>query len=91
MAAELDARALLESLAGRQIPTATGRPNTVLALDGTNVLVGTTRSSAGELVPIEEVQDGIDRLAEARQIEIHPSSLGYRSSFVGAVLLTLPG
>jgi hypothetical protein len=80
MAAELNARALLESLAGRQIPTAPGRPNTVLALDGTNVLVGTTRSSAGELVPIEEVQDGIDRLAEAREIEIHPSSLGYRSS-----------
>jgi hypothetical protein len=91
MAAELDARALLESLAGQQIPTATGRPNSVLALDGTNVLVGTTRSSVGELVPIEEVQDGIDRLAETGEVEIHPSSLGYRSSFVGAVLLTLPG
>jgi hypothetical protein len=66
MAAELDARALLESLAGRQIPTATGRPNTALALDGTNVLVGTTRSSVGELVPIEEVQDGMTWMARSR-------------------------
>lgn len=91
MPTELDAHAVLKSLVGQQIPTATGQPNTVLSLDDTNVLVGTTRSSAGKPVPIEEVQNGIDRLAEAGEVEVHPSSLGYRSSFVGTVLRTLPG
>ena len=91
MATDMDAPALVRSLAGRQIFTATGRPNTVLSLDGASVLVRTTRSPAGELVPVQAVQDGLDRLAEAGEVEIHPSSLGHRSSFVGAVLLTLPG
>jgi hypothetical protein len=48
MASELDARAIVTSLAGRQIPTATGRPNTVLAVDDASVLVGTMRSLDGE-------------------------------------------
>ncbi len=65
MATELDARTLVKSLAGRQIRTVTGRPNTVLGLDDTNVIVGTTRSPNGELVPTKAVQNGIDRLAEA--------------------------
>ncbi len=64
--------------AGRQIPAATGRPNSVLATDDASVLVGTTHLPDGELAPIKEVQDGIDRLAEAGEIEVHPSSLGYR-------------
>jgi hypothetical protein len=91
MVSELDARALVKSLIGRQIPTVKGRPNTVLGVDDANVIVGTTRSPTGELVPIEAVQSGIDRLAKVGEIDVHPDSLGYRSSFVGAVLLTLPG
>jgi hypothetical protein len=55
------------------------------------VIVGTDRSPDGELVPIEAVQSGLKHLLEAGELEIHPRSLGYRSSFVGAVLLTLPG
>jgi hypothetical protein len=91
VATDLNARALVQSLVGQKIPTVTGRPNTVLGVDDVNVIVGTARSRDGELVPIESVQKGIDQLVEAGEVEVHPSSLGYRSSFVGAVLLTLPG
>lgn len=62
MATDLDAQALVEALVGQQISTVTGRPNTVIGVDGANVIVGTTRSRDGELVPIESVQSGIGRL-----------------------------
>jgi hypothetical protein len=91
MSTDLDARSLLESLVGQQISTLTGRPNTVLGLANINVIVGTDRSPDGEPVPIGEVQVAIDRLLETGEVEVNPRSLGYRSSFVGAVLLTLSG
>ena len=91
MATDLDARSLLESLVGQQISTLTGRPNTVLGIADINVIVGTDRSPDGEPVPIGAVQVGLDRLLETGEVEVHPRSLGHRSSFVGAVLLTLPG
>jgi len=91
MATDLNARSLLESLVGQQIATLTGRPNTVLGLTDTNVTVGTERSPHGEPVPIDAVQVGIDLLLETGEVEVHPRFLGHRSSFVGAVLLTLPG
>lgn len=85
-----DARALLESLAGQQILTITGQPNTVLAIAGQHVLVATDRSPAGQPVSIESVQSGLDRLQETGEVEISTASLGHRSSFIGAVLRTLP-
>jgi hypothetical protein len=91
MTTDLNARSLLESLVGQQISTLTGRPNTVLGLVDTNVIVGTARSPDGELVPIDAVQGALDRLLATDEIEVHPRSLGYRSSFLGALLLTLPG
>ena len=91
MATDLDARSLLESLVGQQIATLTGRPNTVLDLADASVLVSTDRSPDGTPVPIADVQNALDQLLETGEIELHPRSLGYRSSFVGAVLLTLPG
>jgi len=91
MATDLDARSLLESLVGQQISTLTGRPNIVLGLADINVIVGTDRSPDGEPVPIGAVQVALDRLLETGELEVHPRSLGYRSSFIGAVLLTLPG
>ena len=86
-----DARALLSSLVGRTITTAAGRPNTILRIDGTDVLVGTTRSPLVEPVPIAWVQDAIDRLQRTGDVEISVDSLGHRSAFVGAVLLSLTG
>jgi hypothetical protein len=37
------------------------------------------------------VQSGLDQLLETGEIEVSVPSLGHRSSFGGAVLLTLPG
>jgi hypothetical protein len=91
MSVEMDARALLESLVGQQIHTVTGQPNTVVAVAGDIVTVATDRSLAGEPVPIEWVQSGLDRLLEAGEIEVGVPSLGYRGAFVAAVLLKLPG
>jgi hypothetical protein len=91
MPADTDARALLESLIGQQIRTITGRPNSVLGVEGDSVIVATGRSPAGQPVPIEWVENGILRLLEEGEIEVSVPSLGHRSSFVGAVLLTLPG
>jgi hypothetical protein len=85
------ARALLELLVGQPISTVTGRPNTVLRVEGDNVVVATNRSPTGQPVPIEWVQSGLDQLLERGEIEVSVPSLGHRSSFVGAVLLTLPG
>jgi hypothetical protein len=91
MAAEVDARTVLESLVGQQIWTVTGRPNTVLGVADSTVAVATRRSADEELVPVESVRSGLERLLADREIEVSPRSLGYRSSFVGAVLLTVPG
>jgi hypothetical protein len=90
MSRDVDARALLRSLVGRQISTVTGKPNMVLSVEGDDVLVATSRSPVGQPVPIEWVQSGLERLLEEREIEVGVSSLGYRSAFIGAVLLTLP-
>lgn len=87
----IDARQHLSLLVGKEIPTMTGKPNRVLEVRGANVVVGTTKSPEGQPVPIEWVQAAIDRLLDERELEINPQSVGYRSAFVGAVLLTLPG
>jgi hypothetical protein len=91
MSAEVDARALLESLVGQEIRTVTGRPNTVMAVADDAVTVATDRSPAGEPVPIEWVQSALGRLLETGEIETGVPSLGYRGAFVAAVLLKLSG
>lgn len=91
MVTNADARSVLEALVGRQIRTVTGRPNTVMALDGADVLVATDRSPTGQRVPIAHVQSALDRLRADGEVEVSVSALGHRSSFVGAVLSELPG
>jgi hypothetical protein len=86
-----DAHAYLATLIGTTIPTLTGRPNTLIELRGTDVMVGTARSPNGHPVPIRRVQRAMDILYTAGEIEISVKSLGYRSAFIGAVLATLPG
>ena len=54
------------------------------------MIVVTSRSPLGQPVPIDWVQSGLDRLWKACEIEVSVASLGYRSSFIGAVLLSLP-
>jgi hypothetical protein len=88
-----DARAYLQSLTGQTISTVTGRPNTVVAVQGDKVLVRTTRSedTEGDRVPIQWVQDAADDLFAKGEIGINVREASYRSAFVGAVLATLLG
>jgi hypothetical protein len=90
MSVKTAARTLLESLVGQPISTVTGRPNTVLRVEDDSVVVATSRSPTGQPVPIEWVQSGLEQLLETGEIEVSVPSLGHRSSFVGAVSLTLP-
>lgn len=86
-----DARTLLGGLVGQTIQTMTGKPNKILRLESENVVVATEKSPEGKPVPVTEVQAALDRLLKDRTIEISVSSVGYRSAFIGAALLTLPG
>ena len=75
----IDARAYLHSLIDQTRTTWDGRhENVILGIEGDNVRVGTKKAPAGELVPIDWVQEGLDQLESAG------------SAFVGAVLLSLP-
>ena len=86
-----DARQYLESLVGQTILTLTGKPNFILEVRGTDVIVGTAKSPKGQPVPIRWVQDAMDQLERGRELEINVQTVGYRSAFIGAVLATLPG
>lgn len=82
---------LLVGLIGREIQTMTGRPNKILKLDRDRVLVATSRSPAGQWVLVAEVQDALEQLLRAGELEISVANVGYRSAFIGAVLSTLDG
>jgi hypothetical protein len=85
------ARAILLALEGRSLRTAAGDENRVLRVDADSVVVSTTRSPAGQPVPLAAIQDALDRLDHYGEIEVSVGSLGHRSDFVGAVLLEVPG
>ncbi|WP_143202312.1 hypothetical protein [Amycolatopsis sp. CB00013] len=85
------AKELLAALTGVEILTATGRPNTVVDVQGNVARVQTERSPDGSPVEIGEVQKGLDKLAERGSVQVTVDELGHRSSFVGAALATLPG
>lgn len=86
-----DAAELLRALEGKPIRTISGRENRVLLVGDGEVVVWTTKSPAGQPVPISWVQDAIDRLERDREIEISVESVRYRSAFIGAVVQLLPG
>lgn len=90
MSETLDAHDVLRKLVGSEICTITGRPNNVLEVGDTEVVVATRRSPNGTRVPVEWVQDALRRLVTDGEIEISVDSVGHRSAFIGAVLLTLP-
>ena len=87
----MNARVHLQSLVGMEIKTVTGRSNRVLRIEGDEVIVATSRSPAGKAVPIKWVQDAMDMLASDGEVTIDVETVGYRSAFIGAVLLTIPG
>ena len=64
----------------------------ILRVDHDEVVVATARDRPiGQPVPIEWVESGLKRLHDEGEVEISVPSLGHRSSFVGAVLLRVPG
>lgn len=85
-----DAEQLLRGLVGSTIETYSGMPNQVIKVEPPHVLVGTRKSPRGEPVPIQWVQDGLDLLKEEGEVEVNVATLGHRSAFVAAALLTLP-
>lgn len=87
----MDAREHLQKMVGQTIQTFSGKPNQILAVTGDYVMVGTDKSPAGQPVPIDWVQDGIDLILAEGEVEIGVPTLGHRGAFVAAVLLTLPG
>ena len=88
----LDARAHLASIAGQTIWTATRRqPNRILRVTSDSVFVATDKSPSGQAVPLEDVQAAFDRISAGEEVRISEPSLGYRSAFVGAAMLSLPG
>jgi hypothetical protein len=87
----LDAIAVVTGLAGRTIHTLTGRPNTILRIEGDQVVVATNKSPGGQPVPIRWVQDALDRLVDEGVVVISVESVGHRRAFIGAVLSTIPG
>ncbi|OCL36841.1 hypothetical protein BCR15_12940 [Tessaracoccus lapidicaptus] len=85
------ARSLVGSLIGTQLRTPSGRINTVLSIDSESILVATSKSPEGKSVPLQMVQVALDTLQATGSVVIHPSEVGYRSAFIGAVLRTLLG
>lgn len=87
----MDAKEHLRSLVGREIHTLSGRPNRILSGTDEHVIVATSKSPEGRPVPISEIQGAIDVLERDGELQIDVATVGYRSAFIGAVLLTLPG
>jgi hypothetical protein len=87
----IDARSHLRSLAGQTINTATrSQPNRILRVTDREVIVATEKSPLGQPVPLEWVQAAFDRLTAGEEVRVSVPSLGYRSAFVGAAMLSLP-
>jgi hypothetical protein len=82
---------LLRSLIGVDLHTATGQLNRIVGVRDEVVLVATDRSPGGRDVEIRDVQAALDKLQILGEVVVTPEELGYRSAFIGAVLLSLPG
>jgi 5-methylcytosine-specific restriction enzyme A len=93
MPRSLDARAVAQSLVGKIVYTPSRRrANRVLSVHRRKVIVATEDSPQGEEVDLRPLQKGLDILFSEGAVLIEPSTFdGYRrSSFIGAVLASLP-
>lgn len=79
----------LGSLVGETISTVTGRPNRIVRVDATSVIVGTQRSPDGEQVLLAEIQAVVDRVFAGEEVRLDPGSVGFRSAFIGAALSSM--
>ena len=85
-----EAERLLSELVEKSVTTATGAVNRILELRPSHVLVSSARSPEGQLVPIADVQHGLDLMRLHGAVTIDVDTLGHRSSFVEAVLASRP-
>jgi 5-methylcytosine-specific restriction protein A len=93
MPRSLDARAVAQSLVGKTVHTpAKRRPNRILSVGRRQIIVATEDSPQGEDIDLRRLQEGLDLLFSEGAVRIDPSTFnGYRrSSFIGAVLASLP-
>ncbi|MEV6812386.1 hypothetical protein [Micromonospora sp. NPDC051296] len=88
--ARMEAVELLRVLIGVPLLTVKGQTNKILAVQPPNVIVATEASPAGQPVPIAWVENALQLLRTEGSVTIHPDQIGYRSAFIGAVLLKLP-
>ncbi|MGZ3145679.1 HNH endonuclease [Lentzea chajnantorensis] len=86
-----DALELLRSLIGEPVETVTGNVNTVVEVKEKRVLVTTERSPQGQWVEVRDVAAGLEKLYARGSVPVSVAELGHRSSFVGAVLASIPG
>ncbi|WP_157519960.1 hypothetical protein [Herbidospora daliensis] len=82
---------VLRRLLGEELTTISGQRNRILEVQPPNVRVATSRSPEGKLIPIADVEAALARLQSRGSVTIHPDEVGYRSAFIGSVLLTFPG
>ncbi|MFI7551950.1 hypothetical protein ACIBQ2_19615 [Micromonospora sediminimaris] len=88
--ARMEAVELLRALIGVPLLTVKGQKNKILAVQPPNVIVATEASPDGQPVPIAWVENALRLLRTDGSVTIHPDQIGYRSAFIGAVLLQLP-
>lgn len=88
---QFDVGSHLERLVGHTIATMSGHENRIIAIEADHVIVATKRSPQGQPIPISDVQAAFDELAAEGELAIETTTVGYRSAFVGATLLTIPG
>lgn len=83
---------LLRRLLGIPLRTSSrGLLNVILEVSPPNVVVGTGQSPDGQLIPIAALEHALSLLRSDGSVMITPEAIGHRSSFLAAVLLTLPG
>jgi 5-methylcytosine-specific restriction protein A len=90
----IDAYDYLKGLLGRSLVTpGRGHSNTIVSIQKTDITVATERSPNGEPVSVRKIQAGLDLLVKTGAVRIQPETFGgyRRSSFIGAVLASLPG
>ncbi|TWX40970.1 hypothetical protein ES689_06160 [Frigoribacterium sp. ACAM 257] len=82
----------LRDLIGLELLTISDRRiNVILAVRANDVLVATDEYLSGQTVPVASVATAMETLRRDGAIDATPATLGNRSSFIGAVLLQLPG
>src|SRR4051794_3478250 len=92
MTPPLDARQLATALVGVPLRTLTQQKlNRIIRVDAADVIVETQKSPSGEPVPLEWLQEALDRLGAGEEVEVSVQSLGHRGAFIGAFLAAVPG